>query len=424
MSERRTTGVASRTTLRVGMVLEGLALGGCPLNAIDLARSLRAAGHHVVLMAVDEDVRVSVLPRAEAAGFDVVRLPAGAGLLGRARHLRRLARQHDLDVLHVFAAWLGRSAVLACGTSGRRAPVVLNWLMDNEFPTTGRTALVVGTGGLHREALEQHGPRSYLLEPPVDLGHDRPDEEAAREFRRQLGIGAHETVWVVVGRIDALRPDQEHHGVAKLPGLLLAMDALLVPGAPDVRLVLVGDGSAMAQVAERAREVNRRLGREAVLLTGALDDPRPAYAAADVGLAMGGSALRVLAHGRPLVVLGNHGFSRACTPETVETFLADGYYGTAAPADPVAHLWEQVAPLADPAQRRRLEEWGLGFVRDRYGLDAGAARLETIYRESLAHDDPWWQRLGDLGYLVARDVAGRLRVRLAGRPGALGGATS
>ncbi|NPD03674.1 glycosyltransferase family 4 protein [Nocardioides sp. zg-1308] len=410
------------TALRIGFVLEGLALGGCPINALDLARELRAQGHHVVVMAIDEQVRVSVVPYAEQSGFELVRIPAGAGLVGRARHLRRIAREHDLDVLHVFASWLGRSAVLACGLSSR-VPVVLNWLMDNEFTTTARTSLVVGTGGLHREAVAVHGSRSYLLEPPVDLARDRPDDEAGRRFRIEHGLGADELVLVLVSRIDALSPEQAAHGVPKLPGILLAMDALLAPGAPAARLVLVGDGSGMEQVAERAAEVNRLLGREAVVLTGALADPHPAYAAADVGLAMGGSALRVMAHGRPLLVLGDRGFSRIFSPETVEQFLADGYYGTVAPADPVANLLAQLDLLRGEGERRRLGAWGRDHVRARHGLEAGADHLAAIYRESLAHEDAWWQRLADLGYLTGRDVLGRLS-RRAGPLRALRGATS
>lgn len=404
-------------------MLEGLALGGCPLNAIDLARTLRARGHHVMVLAIDEDPQVSVLPYAEASGFDVVRIPSGTGLFGRARHLARVAREHDLEVVNVFAAWLGRSAVLACGMRGRRVPVILNWLMDNEFTTTGRIPLVVGTGGLLREAMAVHGPRSYLLEPPVDLGHDRPDPHAGLRLRAELGIDEDELVLAAVGRIDALTPEQEqNHGVAKLPGLLLAMDALLADGAPQARLLLVGDGSGMALVAARAAEVNRRLGQDAVLLTGALADPRPAYAAADIGLAMGGSALRVMAHGRPLVVLGNHGFSRVFRPETVHQFLTDGYYGTVAPADPVGHFLHQLDQLRDEAERRRLGEWGLDFVRGRHGLDAGADRLESIYRESLQHGDAWWERLADVGYVVGRDVLGRARQLVGART--LRGATS
>lgn len=416
--------MSAAAPVRVGIVLEGLALGGCPLNALDLARTLRARGHHVVVAAVDEQPRVSVEPHARRAGFDIVRIPADAGLFGRARHLRDLARTHDLDVVHVFASWLGRSAVLACGLRRGTVPVVLNWLMDNEFTTTGRTSLVVGTGGLHREAVAAHGPRSYLLEPPVDLSNDRPDAAAGTAFRLAHGIDDDELVLALVGRLDELTPEQlANHGVAKMPGVLLAMDALLAPGAPVVRLVIVGDGSGMERVRARAAEVNATLGRPAVVLTGSLDDPRPAYAAADVGLAMGGSALRVLAHARPLVVLGDRGFSLAFGPGTLEQFLDDGYYGRTAPRDPVANLWTQVGPLLDADERRRVGEWGLRFVRARYGLEAGAERLEQIYREALAHDDAWWERMSDVAYVAGRDVGGRMARRVAAlRP--LRGATT
>ncbi|MBD3923152.1 oligosaccharide flippase family protein [Nocardioides cavernae] len=406
---------ASERPLRVGIVLEGLALGGCPINAIDLARTLRARGHHVVVIAVDEVVQVSVLPYAEAAGFDVVRIPVGGGLFRRARHLRREARRHDLDVLHVFAAWLGRSAVLACGPSRRRAVVVLNWLMDSEFTTTGRTSLVVGTGSLYADALDRHGPRSYLLEPPVDLARDRPDQEAARVFRRVHDLATDDILLVLVGRVDVLTAAQQDHGVAKLPGILLAMDALLERDDPSLRLVVVGDGSGMAQVRERAEQVNASLGRSAVVLTGALADPHPAYAAADIGLGMGGSALRMMAHAKPLVVLGAAGFSQLCSPATVDQFLGDGYYGTRAPGRPVAELLGHLDALADPVARCRLGDWGLDFVTERYGLEAGADRLETIYRDSLAHDDSWFERLGDMGHLAGRSLLGSLKRRLAQR---------
>ena len=49
-------------------------------------------------------------------------------------------------------------------------------------------------------------------------------------------------------------------------------------------------------------------GRQVVLLTGEIADPRPAYAAADVVVGQGGSALRGMAFGKPLVVVGEGRF--------------------------------------------------------------------------------------------------------------------
>lgn len=413
--------VRAARTLRIGIVLEGMALGGCPINAIDLARTLRDRGHHVVLVAPDELVPVSVAPYAEAAGFEIERLPSGSRLMDRARHLRRLVRERELDVLHVFATWLATSAVLACGWNGRCVPVTLNWLMENDFRTTSRMPLIVGTRGLHREALEHHGARTYLLEPPVDTARDRPDPEAGRAFRLRHGIGEDDLAMVLVGRIDALSEEQQsdpdHRYAAKLPGIMLALDAVLRRGDPRLRLVLVGDGSAMAVVRRRADDVNRQLGRDAVVLTGALADPHPAYAAADIGLAMGGSALRVMAHGTPLVVLGDHGFSRVFSPTTADHFFEEGYYGVEAPPDPVRNFLDHLDLLAHSDTRTRLGDWSLDVVRSGYTLTAGAAQLEGVYRDALAHRDSRWARAHDVAYAGGRDAAGRLRRRLSAARG-------
>ncbi|MDF2491460.1 MAG: glycosyltransferase, partial [Microbacterium sp.] len=70
----------------------------------------------------------------------------------------------------------------------------------------------------------------------------------------------------------------------------------------------MGDGPARAEIEQRAAAVNAECGEGTVVVTGNLDDPRPAYAAADIALGMGGSALRALAYGAPLIVQGEHGF--------------------------------------------------------------------------------------------------------------------
>ena len=70
--------------------LEGLALGGCPINALDLGRVLRERGHRVNVFAIDEKVQVSLLPYAEA-GFAVTLLPTEAGIASRAQQIRRFA---------------------------------------------------------------------------------------------------------------------------------------------------------------------------------------------------------------------------------------------------------------------------------------------------------------------------------------------
>ena len=167
----------------------------------------------------------------------------------------------------------------------------------------------------------------------------------------------------------------------KLESLVRGIAAVdLLADELPVRLVVVGEGTARDRVAALATEVNDRHGAEVVVLTGGLVDPRPAYDAADVMLGMGGSALRAMAFAKPLVVLGEQGFSRTLDRGSVDYFLRHGWYGLGdgdLDARPVA---DQLRLLAeDAAERENLGRFGRRIVERHYGLEPAARGLVELY---------------------------------------------
>ncbi len=144
------------------------------------------------------------------------------------------------------------------------------------------------------------------------------------------------------------------------------------------------------------------------MLNGAMHDPRPAYDAADIVLGMGGSALRGLAFGRPVIVVGEGGFAKPFTPETVDYFLRHGYYGTGEVDDPGAAMAEQIEGLSDPARRRELGAFGSSVVRNRYALDVLAERLEGLYYQAVDAPLNPAKKGVDFLYVVGYDLVHRL----------------
>ena len=63
------------------------------------------------------------------------------------------------------------------------------------------------------------------------------------------------------------------------------------------------------------------------MLIGAMVDPRPAYAAADVVVGMGGSALRGMAFAKPVIVVGEKNFAEVFDQDTAQGFYDRGIYG-------------------------------------------------------------------------------------------------
>jgi hypothetical protein len=138
-----------------------------------------------------------------------------------------------------------------------------------------------------------------------------------------------------------------------------------------------------------AQEINIELRRPAVLVTGPLLDPRVAYAAADIVVGMGGSALRGMAFGKPVVVVGEQGFSAPLTTDTAESYYYKGIYGLGDGDPNNAHLLANILSLAEhPEQRLVLGQFSRQFVLRHFSLETVSARLAEFCRTATTEMAP------------------------------------
>ena len=172
----------------------------------------------------------------------------------------------------------------------------------------------------------------------------------------------------------------------KLEGIVTAIKAVgALAGELKIQLLLVGDGPERDGVRAKAQEINQLHGPGTIVLTGQLEDPRPAYLLADVALGMGGSALRAMAFAKPLIVQGEMGYWNLVTPETLPDFLEQGWFGVGpgkyAGEARLVEILRRLLP--DEKQRIALGELGLRTVQDRFSLDRAARLQEQFYRQAL-----------------------------------------
>ncbi|MFJ6653874.1 glycosyltransferase family 4 protein [Microbacterium sp. NPDC091313] len=366
--------------MRVLVYPHDLGIGGSQLNAIELAAAVRDRGHDVLVFGREG----ALVSRIRDLGLEFVPAPAPGKRPSptTARALRDLVEDRDIDVVHGYEWPPTLDAVLAF--PGGRTPVVSTVMSMSVPPFIPRSiALVVGTEQIADAERRSGRDRVEVIEPPVDLAHNRAgDDVDVDAFRRTHGLRPDATTIVSVARL-------AHE--LKLEGTLVAIAAVgRLARTRAVQLVLVGDGPARATVEAAAAAANADAGHRAVVLAGQVDDPRAAYGAADIALGMGGSALRALAFGAPLVVQGEQGFWRTLTPQSVDGFLWTGWYGWGdGAASGAAAFAREVEPLIDEAQRRRvLGAYGLGLVRERFSLERAAALQERIYLDALAGPAP------------------------------------
>jgi glycosyltransferase involved in cell wall biosynthesis len=351
-----------------------LAIGGSQINAIDLAAGAAEAGHDVLVYGVEGPL----VDLIEQRGLEFVPArplryrPAPS----RIAQLASLARRRRLDLIHGYE-WPPCLDAFYGAHLLHRVPLVCTVLSMSVSPLVPRSIpLIMGTEALGEKARRTHGAPVWVMEPPIDADADHPGIDGAA-FRHAHGVGADELLIATVSRLAV---------DLKLDALVRAIDAAdLLAGAFPVKLVLVGGGPADEPLRRRAAAVNARWGRDVVVFAGSLADPRPAYAAADVVVGMGSSALRAMSIGRPLVVQGERGFSKTFEPDAVPYFLDQGFWGLGDDEPSAALLAGQLRTLLGDADRRqRLGAFGRRMVEERFSLRRATGQLLDIYGEVLA----------------------------------------
>jgi glycosyltransferase involved in cell wall biosynthesis len=396
--------------VRILVYPHSMQLGGSQLNAIQLAGAVRDLGHEVSVVAEPGPL----VDRIGELGLEHVQIPRwrrrpSPQVLAQ---LVRLVRDRDIDVVHghewppAVEAFLGPA--MLC-----RTPVVGTVMSMSVVPFFPRAIpLVVGTEQIRDAALAAGHRRVTVIEPPVDTHADHPALDG-RAFRGKHGIAPDEILLAMVCR---LAPE------LKLEGLLAACDATgeLARSGRQVRLAIVGDGPAREHVQERAAQVNAAVQRRAIVLTGAIDHAEPAYAAADVVIGQGGSALRGMAFGKPLVVVGEDGFSELVTPDSAPPFLRTGWFGLGpgSRGTGATGLRRGLEGVVDsPASRRALGAFARALVVDRFGLERAARLQEQEYAEAVASPAGARERTLEATRCTTGVVAAQLRRKVQRRRG-------
>lgn len=387
-----------------------MSVGGSQLNAVELSSGVRDLGHEVTVVGQPGALRSHI----RNLGLEFIELPRirRRPTPSIVRALHQIVRSRDIDIIHGYEWPPTLEAFLACqGTRARPVSTVMSMSVAPFIPA--KMPLIVGTEQIAAVERASRGDRVMLMEPPVDTRANALEAVADLE-RKGLDHGL-DPAKLTLAIVSRLAPEM------KLEGVLAAIDFVGgFKGGQPLQLLVVGDGPAFDTVRRKADAVNSQCGEVRILLTGEQADPRWAYAIADVVLGMGGSALRGMSMGKPLVVQGERGYWRALTPQSVQDFYWQGWYGIGDdPARGALNLENELAPLlADAALRRELGRYARQVIDERFSLDVASARQLSYYQQVLRATNPPSVISRDAlssGYRLAKYEFDRQLSRLRGR---------
>lgn len=360
--------------MKILISLREMVMGGVQVNAIDLAEALRDQhGCEVVILGIPGPM----VAYAERKGLRCLPAPSVPRIVSMSgmRALRDAVRRERPDVVQVWDVSKCIEAYYAVYLPWG-VPLVVTDVLNNvtrilpkRVPTTYSVPMVMD------EARETGRSPIAFIPPPVDCVADAPDSVDGSAFRRRMGIADGEIAVVTVSRLD---PDLKTESLQRT----LEVAGQLGQRFP-LRVIITGDGESRDMLEARAAEINAAVGRPMIVFSGAMLDPRPAYAAADIVVGMGGSAMRSMAFGKPTVIVGKDGFALLLSPESADSIYHHGNYGWGEGSNaPLEQALERL--LSDAEQRRVLGLFARDFVLRHFSLAKVSGELAEFCRQAVA----------------------------------------
>jgi glycosyltransferase involved in cell wall biosynthesis len=360
--------------MRILHLVENLNMGGAERVVIDLVREQQRRGHEVQVVCLFE--RGTLASELDEAGVSVIPLYKTPGpSVTLLRRLRRLIRDHRIEVLHshnAMAHYYGVAASVGIGvvrinTRHGMGTLLANrrqrWLYRLSMVFT-HAACFVCEAARNQFVADGRVPAARARVVYNGIPASLLDVRSSGALREELGLSADATLIMTVGR---LNPAKNH------PLLLTAFRALAAQ-QPNLHLVVVGDGAGM-EMLRQGREASGM--PERIHLLGARHDVAGLLDAADLFVLSSvteGFSIALLEAGAarvPVVAtdVGGNG-----------EIVVDGQRGRLVPSSDADALTRAMAAQLDsPEQAHRmaaeLHQWIAGHAT----LDAMAEAYERLY---------------------------------------------
>ena len=309
--------------MKILMATMALDIGGAETHIVELSKELKSMGHDVMI-ASGGGVYVKEIEEAGIRHFNVPMNRRNAALMAKSCiELIRIIRREKPDIVHAHARIPG----FLCGIVKKLVPFHLVTTAHWVFDTSGLQGKLTNWG--EKTVAVSEDIKTYLMSnygTPADtifvtingIDTDKFSPEiSSAEIKKELGIPESSFVIGHVSRLDESRA----LAAKRLIDSALRLDKAI----PGMTLLIVGGGDSFDELSSKAREINARVGREAVVMTGPRTDINLMCAASDVFVGVSRAALEAMSAEKPVILAGNEGYLGLFTEEKLNISVATNF---------------------------------------------------------------------------------------------------
>ncbi len=292
--------------MKILMALMGLEIGGAETHVVELSKALKNKGHDITV-ASNGGVYQAEL---EAYGIKHVKVPLHSKkpwlFIKSYSRLKKLFDTEDYDIVHAHA----RIPAYICGLLAKkysfRFVTTAHWVFKitplwKKLANWGEKTIAV-SDDIKDYLIENYSVWSDNISTTINGidTHKFSKNTDWSDIKEEFALSDDKYRILYVSRMDEDRSAVAYMVAEAMPEILRIR--------PNAELIIVGDGNDFSRLKAHTDEINKKIGHNAIILTGARVDINKFVASADVFVGVSRSALEAMAVGIPVIIAGNEGY--------------------------------------------------------------------------------------------------------------------
>lgn len=369
--------------MKILITLAGLDIGGAETHVAELATELHRRGHRIVI-ASGGGVYAEQLEKIGIKHYTVPLAKRKISHMIKSRHmLKKIIRDESPDIVHAHA----RIPAFIVSTLKKCCNFVFVTTVHGAFDTSFILRHLSGWGDktlavsddLKKYLTDNYNVDEKNIYTSVNgiSGEKFSPQTDGADIMREFNLPDNANRVCYVSRLE--------EGICSCAYTLIDQFDNIAEQVENLQLVIVGGGELYESLFEKARAVNNRLGREAIVLTGGRTDVNKILACAKVCVGVSRAVLEPMAMEKLCVVAGDPGYIGIVDEKNLDgavkcNFTCRGYEKIRGEklAEDIVRLFNM-----DEAEANRLRSFAGSVVRDYYSVERMVSDNEKMYFDAM-----------------------------------------
>lgn len=302
---------------KILMTTMGLNIGGAETHIVELSKELKKRGYDI-LVASNGGVYVDELTEAGIKHFDVPLNTRNFSKMNKSlKMLRKIITEEKVDIVHSHARIPGFVAGILHHSMDFTFVTSAHWVFNTshglKYLTNWGQKVIAVSEDIKQYLMDNYRTAEkniYVTINGIDTDKFSPDV-SGDDIIKEFNLDKNHPIVSYVSRMDADR--------AMVAEQLIESAEKIAAEINGVQFLIAGGGNVFDKLKEKSAAINKKLGRQCIIMTGARTDINKIVAAGDIFVGVSRAALEAMAAEKPVIVAGNEGYIGIFTEDKLET---------------------------------------------------------------------------------------------------------